>query len=102
MVGVLVGNQNVINARRVNVQPPHLLLQPGIVVARVDHNGDAVFGIEKDVRHPFAHAGDALVDASGVQRLENRPAAEHHAHGLLLVIRIFPCHGQFSFFRNRK
>ena len=100
VVGVLVGDQNVVDARRIDVEPLHFLLQPGVVVARVDHDGDAVFGVEKDVRHPFTHTGNALVDASGIQRLEDRPAAEHGAHGLLLVIRIFSCHGQFSFFET--
>ena len=33
---------------RINVQPAHFLFQPGIVVARVDHESGIAFGVEED------------------------------------------------------
>ena len=102
MVGVLVSDQDVPDRGGINVQPLHFFLQPGIVVARVDHDGEVVLGVKENICHPLAYTGHMLVDAPGVQGLEDRPPAEHSAHGLFLVIRIFSCHAQFSFFRNRK
>ena len=92
VIRILMRDEDMRDRGGVDIQPAHLFTEPSVVVARVDHDSHAVLRVEKDVRHPFAHAGDAPVDAPRVQRLEYRPAAEQTAHGLLLIIGILPCH----------
>ena len=85
MIGILEGDENVPDRGRINVQPAHLFLQPGIIIARIDHDGGAVFCIEENIGNPFADAAHARRDPSGVQGLEDRFSAEQDAHGHLLV-----------------
>ena len=92
VIRILMRDEDMRDRGGVDIQPAHLFTEPSVVVARVDHDGHAVLRVEKYVRHPFAHAGDAPVDAPGVQRLEYRLPAEQTAHGLLLIIGILPCH----------
>ena len=58
-----------------------------VVISRIDHNGRIAFVVEEDVRHPFAHAGNILVDPAGVQRLEDFLAPVHPAHCFSLKFR---------------
>ena len=92
VIRVLMGDEDVPDGLGVHVQPPHLLLQPPVVVARVDHHRDAVLRVEEDVGHPLPHAGHPLIDPPRVQGLEDGLAAKQQAHGLLLLFRILPCH----------
>ena len=92
VVGILMGDEDMPDGGGINVQPAHFLLQTFIVVTRVDHNRHTVLCVKEDIGNPLPHAGHTLVDAAGVQRLENGPAAEQLAHGFLLVFRILPCH----------
>ena len=79
MVGVLMGDEDMADGLRVDAEPAHLFLKTVIVVARVDHDGRLALAVEKDVRHPFAHAGDMLIDPAGIERLEDFLAAVHLA-----------------------
>ena len=67
-------------------------MQSVIVVARVDHHGRAVFGIEKDVGNPLAHTGDVFIDPACIQRLEYLFAPVTEAHHFFLKIRRFLRH----------
>ena len=95
MVGVLMGDEDMADGLRVDAEPAHLFLKTVIVVARVDHDGRLALAVEKDVRHPFAHAGDMFIDPAGVQRLEDLLAAVHLAHFLFLKFGSLLGHGRF-------
>ena len=86
MVGILMGDENVMDALRRDAEPAHLLLQPVVVIARVEHQRGFSLTVEKDIRHPFAHAGDVLVDPTGVERLEDFFSPVHPAHFLFLEL----------------
>ena len=93
MVGVLVGDQDVADGRRVDAQPAHLLRQRVIVVPRVDHDGSIALPVKEDVGHPLPDTGHIFVDPAGVQRLEDLLAPVHFAHFLLLELGRFLGHG---------
>ncbi len=57
-----------------------------IVIARVDHDGDAVFRVEEDIRYKFPDAADALVNAACVQGLEDLLTSEKTGHGFFLKL----------------
>ena len=97
MVGVLMGDEDMADGLRVDAEPAHLFLKTVIVVARVDHDGRLALAVEKDVRHPFAHAGNILVDPSGVQRLEHLLAPVHPVHCFSLKFRCLFRHDRTSF-----
>ena len=61
------------------------------------YNGRIAFAVEEDVRHPFAHAGNILVDPAGVQRLEDLLAPVHPAHCFSLKFRCLFRHDRTSF-----
>ena len=69
MVGVLVGDKNVLNRLRGDSQPAHFFRQPVIVVPGIDHNDSIVLAVEEDICYPFPHAGNVFIDPAGVQRL---------------------------------
>ena len=92
VIGILMSDENVPNGLRIDAQPAHFLFQSIIVVARVDHDGRAAFAVKENIRHPFAHTGDMLVNPSRIQRLENLFAAIHFAHFLFLEFGCFPGH----------
>ena len=84
MVGVLMGDEDMPDGLRIDAQPAHLLRQPVVVIARVDHDGGIALAIEKDVGHPLPHTGHVFVDPAGVQGLEDLLAPVHPAHFLFL------------------
>ena len=96
VIRVLVGDEDLPNRRRIDIQPSHFFTKPGIIVPRVKHQGGPVLGVKENIGYPLAHAGHMLIDPSRVQRLEDRFSAEQEAHGLLLMFRVFPCHFSFS------
>ena len=57
-----------------------LLLRSIAVLARADPDRLPVFAIEEDVRHPFVHARDLLVDPARAEGLEDPLAAVRLAH----------------------
>ena len=70
MVGVLMGDKDMVYRLRINPKPAHFFGKAVVVISRIDHNSRIAFAVEEDVRHPFAHAGNILVDPAGVQWLE--------------------------------
>ena len=97
MVGVLMGDKDMVYRLRINPKPAHFFGKAVIVVSGIDHNGRIAFAVEEDVRHPFAHAGNILVDPAGVQRLEDLLAPVHPAHCFSLKFRCFFRHDRTSF-----
>ena len=89
MVSILMRDEDLSNGFRVNSKPTHFFGKAVIIIPRIDHNGRITLAIEKDVCHPFSHAGYILVDPSGVQRLEDFLAAVHLAHCLSLKFGCF-------------
>jgi hypothetical protein len=61
-----------------------LSVQPVIVIACINHDAGAILGIEEDVGNPFTNAGDMVVNATGVQPLEDFLAAVDARHTDLL------------------
>ena len=86
VVGVLMGNENVVDGLGVDAQPAHFLRQPVIVVPGVDHDGGVALPVKEDVGHPLPHTGHIFVDPTGIQRLEDLLAAIHFAHFFLLEL----------------
>ena len=82
---------------RINPKPAHFFGKAVVVISRIDHNSRIAFAVEEDVRHPFAHAGNILVDPAGVQRLEDFLAPVHPAHCFSLKLRCFFRHDYTSF-----
>ena len=82
---------------RINPKPAHFFGKAVVVISRIDHNGRIAFAVEEDVRHPFAHAGNILVDPAGVQRLEDLLAPVHPAHCFSLKFRCLFRHDHTSF-----
>ena len=82
---------------RINPKPAHFFGKAVVVISRIDHNGRIAFVVEEDVRHPFAHAGNILVDPAGVQRLEDFLAPVHPAHCFSLKFRCLFRHDRTSF-----
>ena len=84
MVGVLMGDENLADGLGVDAQPAHFLLQPVVVVARVDHDGGIALAVEEDICHLLPDTGDVFINPAGVQGLENLLATVHPAHFLFL------------------
>jgi hypothetical protein len=80
MVSVLMGDKDMVYRLRINAEPAHFFSKAVVVISRIDHNSRIALAVEEDVCHPFAHAGNILIDPAGVQRLENLLAAVHLAH----------------------
>ena len=97
MVGVLMGDKDMVYRLRINPKPAHFFGKAVVVISRIDHNGRIAFAVEEDVRHPFAHAGNILVDPAGVQRLEDFLAPVHPAHCFSLKFRCLFRHDRTSF-----
>ena len=97
MVGVLMGDKDMVYRLRINPKPAHFFGKAVVVISRIDHNGRIAFAVEEDVRHPFAHAGNILVDPAGVQRLEDLLAPVHPAHCFSLKFRCLFRHDRTSF-----
>ena len=97
MVGVLMGDKDMVYRLRINPKPAHFFGKAVVVISRIDHNGCIAFAVEEDVRHPFAHAGNILVDPAGVQWLEDLLAPVHPAHCFSLKFRCFFRHDHTSF-----
>ena len=97
MVGILMGDEDLPDAFRIDAEPAHLLFETIIVVSGVKHEGGIALAVEEDIRHPFAHTGD--VHPSRLQRLEDLLAPVHFAHFFFLKFRRFSGHLQvFLFF----
>jgi len=97
MVGVLMGDKDMVYRLRINPKPAHFFGKAVVVISRIDHNGRIAFAVEEDVSHPFAHAGNILVDPASVQRLEDFLAPVHPAHCFSLKFRCFFRHDRTSF-----
>ena len=69
---------------RIDTEPAHFFGKAVVVIARVDHDRGIALAVKEDIRHPFAHTGDVLIDPPGVQRLEYLLAAVHPAHFFFL------------------
>ena len=85
MIGILVCDKDLPDGCGIDIQPPQLLSQPLIVVSCIDHDRGAILRVEENVGNPLTHAGHVLINPAGIQRFEDRLAAEHPAHGSLLV-----------------
>ena len=99
MVGVLMGDKDMVYRLRIDPKPAHFFGKAVIVISRIDHNGRIAFAVEEDVRHPFAHAGSIPVDPAGIQRLEDLLAPVHPAHCVSLKFRFLFRHARTSFLR---
>ena len=69
MVGVLMGNENVMDIRRVNIQPLHFFTKPVIIVPGINHDGCPVFRIEEDIGKGSIDSRKAYRELSSVIRL---------------------------------
>ena len=80
MIGILMGDQNVLNGCRINPQPVHFLPEPLIAVTGVNHDHCAVFTIKEDIRNPLPDTGCMFIDPAGIERFENAfsPVAKTH------------------------
>ena len=67
MIRILMRDQDIMNIRRIYIQPPHLLGKPLIVVPGIDHDRSIVLCIEKDIGYPLTYTCNMIVDASGIQ-----------------------------------
>ena len=83
----LMRDQNMLNFRRINIQPPHFLPQPVIVISGVDHNRHAVLRIKENVCDPLSNTGNMFIDPAGIDWLKNLFSAIAEAHYLFLKIR---------------
>ena len=92
MVGILMGDEDLPDAFRIDAEPAHLLFETIIVVSGVKHEGGIALAVEEDIRHPLAHAGHMLVDPARLQRLEDLLAPVHFAHFFFLKFRRFSGH----------
>lgn len=86
MVGVLMGDEDMLDRAGVNAEPAHLFLEPVIVVSGINHNCGAVLCVEEDIRNELPDAGDILINPSGIKRLENLLAAIEDSHSLFLKL----------------
>ena len=89
MIRVLMGDKDMFDRLRIDIQLAHLLPQPGIVISGVDHDRGAVFGVEENVGDPLPDTGDVIIDPSGVEGFENFLSPVDQAHGNFLHLRIF-------------
>ena len=84
VVGILMGDQNMLDLLRIQIQPGHLLLQPFVVVSRIDHDRRTVLRIEEDIGDILPDTGDVFVDPTRVQRFKGLLPPIEERHELLL------------------
>lgn len=50
MVGVLMGDKDMVYRLRINPKPAHFFGKAVVVISRIDHNGRIAFAVEEDIR----------------------------------------------------